>query len=222
MGGGNPPRPGEISLAHQGVLFLDELPEFSRHVLETLREPLESGYICISRAAIQTEYPAQFQLLAAMNPCPCGHAGNPHASCLCSPERIHRYLAKLSGPLLDRIDMQVAVHALTESELLKPNDRLTHESARVQEHISRVQAHQIKRQGSLNAHLNSNDCETLCALGDTERAFLSQVLKQLKLSARGFHRLLKVARTIADINDQSNVTCLELKQALSYKQTLKN
>ncbi len=220
VGGGNPPKPGEISLAHHGVLFLDELPEFNRNVLETLREPLESGHVCISRAAIQTEFPAQFQLLAAMNPCPCGQAGNPQATCLCTPDRINRYLTKLSAPLLDRIDMQVVVNALTEAELLKPNDVLAGESRRIQERVARVREHQLNRQGSLNAHLSSNDCETLCALGTDERTFLSQVLTRLKLSARGFHRLLKVARTLADMQNQDTVICSNLKQALSYKQTV--
>ena len=220
VGGGNPPKPGEISLAHQGILFLDELPEFQRNVLETLREPLESGSICISRAAIQTEFPAQFQLLAAMNPCPCGQWGNPRANCLCSPDRISRYLAKLSAPLLDRIDMQISVMALTEDELVKPNDAPKGESARIRQCVEDIQRAQIDRQGCLNANLSAKDCEVVCILGQPEQDFLSKVLQKLKLSARAYHRLLKVARTIADMRHAEDVALSDLQQALSFKQTL--
>ncbi len=220
VGGGNPPKPGEISLAHHGILFLDELPEFHRHVLETLREPLESGYICISRAAIQTEFPAQFQLLAAMNPCPCGQWGNPKANCLCSPERISRYLAKLSAPLLDRIDMQITVQALTETELVKPNQAPKYESIKIRQRVEDIRLRQMDRQGCINANLSAKDCEIVCVLGESEQDFLSRVLQKLKLSGRGFHRLLKVARTIADMNDKENITLSDLQQALSFKQTL--
>lgn len=219
VGGGNPPKPGEISLAHHGILFLDELPEFNRRVLETLREPIESGYVCISRAAAQMEFPAKFQLIAAMNPCPCGHAGNPNQMCLCTPERINRYLAKLSGPLLDRIDMQVTVQALTKDELIKPNTAKTQESPKIREKIEAIRTNQIKRQGTLNAHLNAKQCEQLCQFTKEEENFLNQTLSQLKLSARAFHRLLKVARTIADLNQQEHVSTRDLKQALAYKQT---
>ncbi len=220
VGGGNPPKPGEISLAHHGILFLDELPEFHRNVLETLREPLESGHICISRAAIQTEFPARFQLLAAMNPCPCGQWGNPKANCICSPDRISRYLAKISAPLLDRIDMQITVQTLGEEELVKPNPSQPGESARIRKQVEEVRARQFDRQGHINAHLNAKACETVCALGSSEQAFLSQALNRLKLSARGFHRLLKVARTIADMHNTKNVELPDLQQALSFKQTL--
>ncbi|MCH9756810.1 MAG: YifB family Mg chelatase-like AAA ATPase [Gammaproteobacteria bacterium] len=222
VGGGNPPKPGEISLAHHGVLFLDELPEFNRRVLETLREPLESGYVCISRAAAQAEFPAKFQLIAAMNPCPCGHAGNPNHMCLCTPERINRYLAKISGPLLDRIDMQVTVHALSKEELIKPNQAKKHESPRIRAKIETIRALQIKRQGMLNADLNAKNCEQFCGLAAQEHIFLDQILNQLKLSARAFHRLLKIARTIADLNARETVNQMDLKQALSYKQVLKS
>ena len=220
VGGGNPPKPGEISLAHHGVLFLDELPEFHRHVLETLREPIESGKVCISRAANQTEFPAEFQLLAAMNPFPCGQAGNQDAQCVCSTERINRYMAKLSGPLLDRIDMQIVVQALSHEELIRTNDTPAGESLRIQTRIIELHARQIARQNGLNAHLSAKDCEALCALGVEEKALLGQILTRLKLSARGFHRLLKVARTLADMREQDKVTCAELKQAMSYRQIL--
>ncbi|MDI9817864.1 MULTISPECIES: YifB family Mg chelatase-like AAA ATPase [unclassified Legionella] len=220
VGGGNPPKPGEISLAHHGVLFLDELPEFHKHVLETLREPLESGNICISRAAIQSEFPAQFQLIAAMNPCPCGQWGNPQANCLCTPERISRYLAKLSAPLLDRIDMQVTVQALSQEELIKPNQAEAGQSMTIRERVTNIRALQSERQGCTNAQLSAKDCETLCALGEEEQGFLNQAMQRLKLSARAYHRLLKVARTIADINQSERVTLGALQQALSFKQTL--
>lgn len=220
VGGGNPPKPGEISLAHHGVLFLDELPEFTKYVLETLREPLESGNICISRAATQTEFPARFQLLAAMNPCPCGQWGNPRAHCLCTPDRISRYLAKLSAPLLDRIDMQIHLQALPDDELVKPNLNQTPQSASIRETIKDIRALQLDRQGCVNASLSAQDCEILCALGETEQTFLCTAMNKLKLSARAYHRLLKVARTISDLQHEKIVKLSALQQALSFKQTL--
>jgi magnesium chelatase family protein len=221
VGGGNPPKPGEISLAHNGVLFLDELPEFHTRVLETLREPLESGHICISRAAAQIEFPARFQLIAAMNPCPCGHWGNPQANCRCSPDRINRYLAKLSAPLLDRIDMQINVQALPQAELVKPNDEKVEQSQTIKQRVDKVRLLQLNRQACLNAELNTKDCERFCALKQEEQQFLSQALERLKLSARAYHRLLKVARTIADMNELESVELGCLQQALSFKQTVK-
>lgn len=220
VGGGNPPKPGEISLAHHGILFLDELPEFNRQVLETLREPLESGNICISRAALQTEFPARFQLVAAMNPCPCGQWGNAKANCFCSPEKINRYLAKLSGPLLDRIDMQITLQPLTEKELLKPHITTGDESVQIRQKIGEIRLQQISRQGCINAHLSAKTCEMVCDLQEKEQEFLARILSQLKLSARAFHRLLKVARTIADMHAQERVTLVHLQQALSFKQTI--
>ncbi|MDI1352175.1 MAG: ATP-binding protein, partial [bacterium] len=220
VGGGNPPKPGEISLAHHGVLFLDELPEFNRQVLETLREPLESGHICISIAAAQTEFPAQFQLLAAMNPCPCGQWGNIQANCICSPDRINRYLSKLSAPLLDRIDMHITIQALSQEELVKPNVTADKQSQKIREHVVSVRKIQIERQNCTNAQLSSKLCERLCDLGTTEQNFLSRAMTKLKLSARGYHRLLKVARTIADMNESKTVSLSHLQQALSFKQAL--
>ncbi|MDP3705615.1 MAG: YifB family Mg chelatase-like AAA ATPase [Legionellaceae bacterium] len=217
VGGGNPPKPGEISLAHHGILFLDELPEFHRQVLETLREPLESGYICISRAAIQVEFPARFQLIAAMNPCPCGHWGNSKADCFCSPDKINRYLNKLSGPLLDRIDMHVTLQPLTEDELIKPNQTPMGESMKIRNIVEKMRENQINRQGCLNVDLSTRNCETVCAIGSNEQAFLSSTLQKLKLSARAFHRLLKVARTIADMREAAQVELIDLQQALSFK-----
>lgn len=220
VGGGNPPKPGEISLAHHGVLFLDELPEFNRNVLETLREPLESGHICISRAAAQMEFPAQFQLLAAMNPCPCGQWGNPKANCLCTPDRINRYLAKLSAPLLDRIDIHITVQALSKEELVKPNRTEIKESLKIRSLIEASREQQFKRQDCINAHLSAKECERVCNLGEAEQTFLSQVMNRLNLSARGYQRLLKVARTIADMRQEQDVTVPALQHALSFKQTL--
>lgn len=216
VGGGNPPKPGEISLAHHGVLFLDELPEFNRRVLETLREPLEAGIICISRAAIQTEFPAQFQFIAAMNPCPCGQDGNPLAACTCSPQAIQRYTAKLSGPLLDRFDLQVHVGALRENTLLQPNVSKKI-SAEIRQTVASMRTKQLQRQGCLNAHLQSHQYETICALDKPERVLLEEVLKKNQLSARGLHRILKVARTIADRRDASQIQRSDLQQALSFR-----
>lgn len=220
VGGGSPPKPGEISLAHHGVLFLDELPEFNRQVLETLREPLESGTICISRAAMQAEFPARFQLIAAMNPCPCGQWGNPKANCLCSPDKISRYLNKISGPLLDRLDMQIGLQALSQEELVTPHAETGNQSAAIQTQVSAIRQRQFARQGVLNARLSAKACEAMCALGEKERQFLTQVLQRLNLSARGYHRLLKVARTIADTKEQEAVDLRALTLALSFKQTL--
>lgn len=220
VGGGNPPKPGEISLAHHGVLFLDELPEFSRHVLETLREPLESGHICISRAASQVEFPAHFQLLAAMNPCPCGQWGNPQANCSCAPDKISKYLAKLSAPLLDRIDMHLQIQALPQEELIRTNTNNQRVSPIIREKVTKVRALQMERQNCINAHLSAKACEKVCSLGETEQQFLNQAMTKLKLSARGFHRLLKVSRTIADMQASNEVTLVHLQQALSYKHQL--
>lgn len=220
VGGGNPPKPGEISLAHHGILFLDELPEFNRQVLETLRQPLEAGTICISRAAAQIEFPAKFQLLAAMNPCPCGQWGNSQADCICSADRISRYLAKLSAPLLDRIDMHISVHALTQEELVKPNTNTEKQSSVIREKVIKVRALQMERQNCINANLSAKTCEQVCTLGEKEQDFLRQAMSQLKLSARGYHRLLKVARTIADMNESVEVSLGHLQMALSFKHSL--
>ncbi|MFA6303105.1 MAG: YifB family Mg chelatase-like AAA ATPase [Legionella sp.] len=220
VGGGNPPKPGEISLAHNGVLFLDEIPEFNRQVLETLREPLESGHICISRAANQIEFPAQFQLIAAMNPCPCGQWGNKQANCSCSSEKITRYLAKLSAPLLDRIDMHITVHALTQEELIKANTNPANQSTLIKEQTVQIREVQMKRQECLNAQLSAKACEHHCKLDESGQDFLNQVMQKLTLSARGYHRLLKVARTIADMSHSETVALTHLQQALSFKQAL--
>lgn len=217
VGGGNPPKPGEISLAHHGVLFLDELPEFQRKVLETLREPLESGHICISRAAIQIEFPARFQLIAAMNPCPCGQLGNPQAECFCSQDTIRRYQQKLSAPFLDRIDMHINVPMLPLETLITTPQGTAKESPGLRIEVAKIRDLQFQRQGCINAALSTADCDKFCALSGAEQEFLSTTLTQLKLSARAFYRLLKVARTIADIRQSPQIERNDLSQALAFK-----
>lgn len=225
VGGGNPPKPGEITLAHHGVLFLDELPEFNKQVLETLREPLETGNICISRASRQSEFPSHFQLIGAMNPCPCGQWGNPEANCLCTPTQINRYLSKLSGPLLDRIDMQIYLRALSHQEILglgsSGDFQNKNESKVIKEQVIKVRRKQLARQGCLNARISPRACEQVCALKSREKDFLSQIISRFKLSARGYHRLLKVARTIADKIEVETVNLEILQQAFSFKEVLK-
>jgi magnesium chelatase family protein len=202
IGGGPAARPGEVSLAHRGVLFLDELPEFNRGVLESLREPLESGVVAISRAAFQVEYPARFQLVAAMNPCPCGYLGEPTANCRCAPPEIARYRARISGPLLDRIDLRVAVPAVASEELLDDPPagaaRLTSAAAAAQVRAARER--QMRRAGKLNAELAGRELRRFCPLSREARALLAQMRAKFELSARGVHRVLRVARTIADLS----------------------
>lgn len=220
VGGGNPPKPGEISLAHHGVLFLDELPEFNRSVIETLREPLESGQICISRAASQCEFPARFQLIAAMNPCPCGQWGNYQANCLCSPDKIRRYLSKLSAPLLDRIDIHITVYPLSKDELLQPNQSSGSESLNIRQLVKECKTLQFERQGCENAQLSPMECEKICNIDQKTHQYLKEILNKLNFSARGYHRLLKVARTIADIHQQADIDIHCVQQALSLKHTI--
>ena len=196
VGGASPPRPGEISLAHHGVLFLDELPEFSRHVLEVLREPLESGHITISRAARQSEFPARFQLLAAMNPCPCGYLGHYSGKCKCTADSVMRYRARISGPLLDRIDMHVAVPALAPRELAR--EKRAEGSVPVRARVSAARQSQITRQGVANAHLEGRGLERYVCLSGEAAQVLHAASARLGVSARAHDRVMKVARTIAD------------------------
>ena len=200
VGGGSRPRPGEISLAHYGVLFLDELPEYERRVLEVLREPLESGSIVISRAARQSTFPAQFQLVAAMNPCPCGYAGDPNGRCRCTPDQIARYRGRLSGPLLDRIDLQVEVPRVPLAELTTPRGSCDEDSASVRERVVAARRQALLRAGRPNANISSKELERDCALGESERTWLQRTLERLNLSARAYHRVLRVARTVADLD----------------------
>ncbi|MGM0914866.1 MAG: YifB family Mg chelatase-like AAA ATPase [Pseudomonadota bacterium] len=215
VGGGARPRPGEISLAHHGVLFLDELPEFPRHVLEVMREPMESGRIHIARASHERRYPARFQLVAAMNPCPCGHLGDPRQACHCTAAQIQRYQARLSGPLLDRIDLQVEVPALPPEQLTanQPGE----DSATVRKRVLAARERQLAR-GALNAHLAGRELEAACGLSAADRAWLAAVLERLKLSARAYHRVLRVALTLADLAGVSSPEREQLIEAVGYRQ----
>ena len=196
VGGGGIPRPGEISLAHHGVLFLDELPEFDRKVLEVLREPLENGKITISRAARQADFPTSFQLLAAMNPCPCGYLGHFNNKCRCTPDNVARYRGKISGPLLDRIDLLIEVPALKEDELTSAANAENSESIR--NRVENARETQLKRQGKANFALGSLEIDEYCLPDDAGMTLLKVAISKLNLSARVYHRILKVARTIAD------------------------
>lgn len=216
VGGGSNPKPGEISLAHNGVLFLDELPEFSRHVLEVLREPLEAGEIHLSRAKHQLSYPAKFMLLAAMNPCPCGHLGNQHQACTCSPGQINRYLSKLSGPLLDRIDVHLEVPALAAEELWQPASGPT--SQELKQQIEAARQRQLARGGKTNSQLSPAELEIYAPLAEAEKQLINQAIKKTKLSARGVHRVIKLALTLADLNAEEMINRNHLLEALSYRQ----
>jgi magnesium chelatase family protein len=216
VGGGSHPRPGEISLAHHGVLFLDELPEWDRHVLEVLREPLESGVIHISRAARQSTFPAQFQLVAAMNPCACGWLGHPSGRCHCAPGQISQYRGRISGPLLDRIDLSIDVPSVAAPMLVTPPQARTGESAEVQQRVVRVRALQYARQGVCNARLTASGMAACAVTAEAER-LLGQAMTRLSLSARAFHRVVKVARTIADLAGSGNVLPAHVAEAIAYR-----
>ena len=219
VGGGSPPRPGEISLAHQGVLFLDELPEFARAALEALREPLETGRITIARAAQRAKFPARFQLIAAMNPCPCGFAGARQRACRCTPEQIARYQGKLSGPLLDRIDLHVEVPALAPQELLgaPPGEA----SAAVRARVAQARARALQRQGRSNQGLQGQEIDAHAQLEPAAAQFLQTAAARLAWSARATHRALKVARTIADLADSSATQVAHVAEAMQYRRLLK-
>jgi magnesium chelatase family protein len=215
VGGGGNPKPGEISLAHHGVLFLDELPEFERRVLEVLREPLESGRITISRAARQADFPAQFQLVAAMNPCPCGYLGHPNGKCRCTPDQVSRYRSRISGPLLDRIDIQIEVPALSERELTKQADGES--SHAVQARVEIAYQRQLARQDKPNAQLATKEIDRLCKPDDAGENLLKQAISRLGLSARAYHRILKLARTIADLAAVDHITSAHIGEAIQYR-----
>jgi len=217
VGGGSNPRPGEISLAHRGVLFLDELPEFDRRVLEVLREPLESGHIHISRAARQAEFPAQFQLVAAMNPCPCGYLGDPSSRCRCTAEQVARYRARISGPLLDRIDLHVEVPRVPVSQLSAPDAGAIETSGQVRARVEEARKRQLDRAGKPNQALSPNELESTSPLDEPARRLMSQALQRLGLSARAYHRVLKVALTIADLAGSDRIETRHLSEAIGYR-----
>lgn len=215
VGGGNPPRPGEISLATQGVLFLDEFPEFDRKVLESLRDPLERGEIHIARAARHATFPARFQLVAAMNPCPCGWQGHPNGRCRCTPDQIRRYRSKISGPILDRMDLIIEVPALPAATLAQAGRGET--SAVVRQRVAAALARQRHRQGQVNARLGPEQADTHLRPAADAVALLTQAAARLDLSARAWHRVLKVARSIADLADSPIIQKPHLAEALQYR-----
>ncbi|SKA79828.1 YifB family Mg chelatase-like AAA ATPase [Desulfobaculum bizertense] len=219
IGGGTYPRPGEVSLAHRGVLFLDELPEFKKHVLEVLRQPLETGSVTISRAAMSLTYPASIMLVAAMNPCPCGYYGDPQHVCVCTPRQVTAYRSRLSGPLLDRIDLHVEVPAVAYSDLKAPAKGA--DSASMRQRIAsarKVQCERYKGTGiSTNSALSGALLEQYCSLGDKEHAFLEKAVQRLGLSARAYTRILRIARTIADIDGVASLSVVQLAEAINYR-----
>ena len=215
VGGGGIPRPGEISLAHHGVLFLDEPQEFDRKVLEVLREPLESGHITISRAARQADFPATFQLIAAMNPCPCGYLGHHNNKCRCTPDNVARYKAKISGPLLDRIDLHIEVPALKEEELTQASVSEDSQAIRARVECARKKA--LSRQGKPNNLLTTKEIDQYCTLDDAGLGLLKTAISRLNLSARAYHRILKVARTICDLSDETNIQPAHIAEAVQYR-----
>ncbi len=220
VGGGSHPKPGEISLAHHGILFLDEFPEFDRNVLEVLREPLESGRIVISRAAKQVEYPARFQLLAAMNPCPCGYLGDSDGRCRCTEEQVNRYQAKLSGPLLDRIDMVINVNSLPAAIIEKKHDPAAEASACIRARVVKAFNTQLRRHNKANAGLNGRELDRFCELDDKNKSLLHRATHKLGLTGRGIHRIVKVARTIADLAENERIQVPHLSEAINYRRRI--
>ncbi len=216
VGGGSSPRPGEISLAHRGVLFLDELPEFERRVLEVLREPMETGEIAISRAARQVRFPARFQVVGAMNPCPCGYSGHPSIDCQCTPSQVMRYRSKISGPLLDRFDLHVEV-PVQSGEVLMQSDTEEETSAAVRARVELARARQLER-GQLNALLSGRALQDACRLDADSERMLAGAMERLGLSARALHRILRLARTLADLEAAERVSYAHLVEALGYRQ----
>jgi magnesium chelatase family protein len=219
VGGGTPPRPGEVSLAHRGVLFLDELPEFDRRALEALRQPLEEGRVTLSRARAHVRYPARFLLVAAMNPCPCGHHGDGSDRCTCDPASVRRYSARVSGPLLDRIDLHVHVPRVALDRLA--GDEAGESSAVVAARVRRAREAQTLRNavagGVPNAELDHRHLERVLGLSFETRAFVRGAAERLHLSARGYHRVLRVARTLADLRGAPEATRDDVAEALHYR-----
>ena len=217
IGGGSSPQPGEVSLAHHGVLFLDELPEFERKTIEVLREPLESGSVTISRARNHVQFPARFQLVSAMNPCPCGYFGTKELTCSCSAEQIQRYRQKISGPLLDRIDMHVEVRLLKREQLLAPQSHHAETSAMIRQRVEKARQVQLHRSEKANFLLTPKELEQVCPLDAPTRAFLEKAMEKLNLSARAYHRILRVSRTIADLENATQIAAHHCAEALQYR-----
>ena len=221
IGGGTIPHPGEISLAHRGVLFLDELPEFDRNVLEALRQPLEEKKIVVSRAARTVVFPANFMLVAAMNPCPCGNLGHPEKDCTCNPYQIQKYRSKISGPLLDRIDIQVEVPALRTAEIVNYQAPATETVAVIASRVEKARQFQQQRYKdmriTLNADLSPRQIKKFCRLDEESRKILVQAIEKLKLSARAYDRILRVARTIADLAGRENILASDVAEAVQYR-----
>jgi magnesium chelatase family protein len=220
VGGGSQPRPGEISLAHNGVLFLDELPEFNRHVLEVLREPLETGLICISRAARQAEFPARFQMIAAMNPCPCGYLGDPASRCRCTTDQIQRYRARISGPLMDRLDMHVEVPRIPTADLQMSSS--AESSSIIRNRVLRARDIQWQRQGKCNSRLQAAEIERWCVLDPDSQVLMARAMQKLALSARAYHRILKVARSIADLEGKEFIIQAHVSEAIALRRLDRN
>jgi len=215
VGGGAPPRPGEISLAHHGVLFLDEVAEFARPALEALREPLETGWISLARGARQARFPARFQLVAAMNPCPCGYLGHPAGRCRCTPEAIARYRARISGPLADRIDLKVEVPTPRDTDLMGAAPAEASEAVRGR--VAAARRRQLVRQHKPNALLATREIDRHCAVGGEAEALLRQAIARLSLSARAYHRVLRVARSIADLASADEIAAAHVAEAIQYR-----
>ena len=220
VGGGSPPRPGEISLAQHGVLFLDELAEFPRAAIEALREPLETGRILISRAARQQEFPARFQLVAAMNPCPCGHLGNPLRDCRCSPDQITRYQGRLSGPFLDRMDLRIDVPVISPAQLAAAPDGES--SGAVATRVATASARALERQGCSNARLAPSDIDQQCRAESAAMALLQKAAARLSWSGRSYHRVLRVARTVADLAGSERITPAQMAEAIQLRRGLQS
>ncbi|MEY3807876.1 MAG: Competence protein ComM [Pseudomonadota bacterium] len=217
VGGGSNPRPGEISLAHNGTLFLDELPEFDRKVLEVLREPLETGHITISRAARQVDFPARFQLIAAMNPCPCGYLGDASGRCHCTSDQVMRYRARVSGPLLDRIDMHLEVPRISHEVLRKGSPGGEESSATIRTRVVTARDLALARSGKANSALTAKEVKLVCILSEQSHQLLEQAMEKFGLSHRAYHRILKLARTIADLAQSENIEIVHLSEAISYR-----
>ncbi len=219
IGGGHVPRPGEVSLAHNGVLFLDELPEFKKNVLEVLRQPMEDGYVTIARALTSITYPARFMLVAAMNPCPCGYFSDPNHECTCTYTKIHRYRSKISGPLMDRIDIHVEVPAVRYKDLASQNDAET--SADIRERMNRarvVQSERLKRTKiHCNAQMNNRQIKRYCPVDRDSNALLEAAIDKLGLSARAYNRILRIARTIADLEQSADIAAHHVSEAIQYR-----